>query len=310
MKYSHNKLDSAQRIQSAIEYIRAHLQEPLSASQVAKIACYSEYHFQRVFKEIVGESFGEYLTRKRLEYAAIKLAYTTNPNITQIALRYGYSSLSNFSKAFEKFFGIRPSDIRSYLINPSFKVGKLQQKHFKEINSSEIFTDNPPVCEKSLDERYQRINQRVLIKDIAEIQLVFMTSINGYDLDTIHQLWESMSEKITGIGADWEDVNRFAICHDHPGLFPSHLCRYDAAVEKYPNMESIPLLKTIIPAGRYAILPCQGPPEKVLGQYIEFSTVWLPRSGYEPDDFPTIDHLLNCQKGPYIQELWRKISSL
>ncbi len=310
MNRSKNNLDSAQRIQRVIEYVRDNIHSIITAPEAAKIACYSEYHFQRVFKEVLGETFGEYVTRKKLETAAIKIAYGSATNLTDIAFRYGYSSLSNFSKAFDRFFGVRPSEMQQYLITPPSKPGKLQTKHLKKMNPSEIFTSNPKPSIEELNSRFKYVDERVTIVTIQPFEVFFLTSDCGYQLDAITDLWIYIQRLLEDRNISLDAVDRFAICHDHPGLFPAHRCRYDACIKAIPELADLPLLKTKIPGGRFAICSCEGPQESVLPQYIEFATVWLPRSGYEPSDFPTVDHLLTPDKSPFIQELWRKINIL
>ena len=303
----HDTLDTLRRIQRSIEYIRQHIHQSLSAEEVAKVACYSPFHFQRIFKEVMGEPLGEYITRKKLETAAIKIAYGRDVNITDIAFRYGYSSLSNFSKAFERFFGHRPREIRDVLVKPPARKGKLQSKYLKSLSSEELFTDEPRPDEAELQQRYEAVEARLEIRTVDPFEVVFQTSPKGYDLEAINRLWQDLNERIEDLGLEQDDVARFAICHDHPGLFPRERCRYDACFQLRPELAALPLLRTTIPGGRYAIFTCHGPPESVLGQYIEFATIWLPRSGYEPTDFPTVDHLLPASQAPAIQQLWRRI---
>ena len=72
----------------------------------------SEFHFHRIFTAIVGEPIGRFISRRRLETAALRLAYQPERSVGDIALACGYSSISNFSKAFSAFFGCSPSQVR------------------------------------------------------------------------------------------------------------------------------------------------------------------------------------------------------
>ena len=218
--------------------------------------------------------------------------------------------MSNFSKAFERFFGVRPSEMQKFLITPPSRRGKLQDKHHKLVNPEEVFTKDPLPDKESLQQRFKMVDDRTKIVTVNERKFRFLTSPRGYNLESINQLWTYLAKLLEDRGLDIMKLPRFAICHDHPGLFPSSQCRYDACIEVPDDYEDLPLLTTTIPTGRYGIFRCEGPPEAVLEQYIEFATVWLPRSGYEPADFPTVDHLLPTEEAPFIQELWRKINIL
>src|SRR5262245_33722865 len=102
-------------IERSLAFIAQHLEEPLQVSDVARAAHLSEFHLHRVFHAEVGESIGRFITRRRLEVSALRLAYEPDRSITDIALSSGYSSSSNFSKAFSAYFGQSPSSVR----NPS-----------------------------------------------------------------------------------------------------------------------------------------------------------------------------------------------
>ncbi len=87
-----SSLEYQKRVQKALTYIRENLDKPLTVRQVAKAACFSEYHFHRIFSAIMQEPLGEYITRKRLEKAAIRLAYTPQSKISAIAFDCGYTT--------------------------------------------------------------------------------------------------------------------------------------------------------------------------------------------------------------------------
>jgi AraC family transcriptional regulator len=61
-------------VERAITYIQEHLSEPLTVVQISKAAGLSEFHLHRVFHQAIGESVGRFITRKRLETAALRLA--------------------------------------------------------------------------------------------------------------------------------------------------------------------------------------------------------------------------------------------
>jgi AraC family transcriptional regulator len=88
-------------------YIAAHLQEAITASDVAKAAGYSQYHAARIFKEETGLSPFEYIRKERLTASAHALR-SGNPKVLDVALDFVFASHEGFTRAFSNGFGISP----------------------------------------------------------------------------------------------------------------------------------------------------------------------------------------------------------
>lgn len=99
-------------IQNAIDYIENHLTEEIDYEQVARESFSSSFHFQRVFSILCGMTLGEYIRLRRLTLAGAELA-TTGAKVIDVAAKYGYESPESFTKAFQKFHGITPSQART-----------------------------------------------------------------------------------------------------------------------------------------------------------------------------------------------------
>lgn len=98
-------------IQKAIDYVEDHLTEEVDYEAVAKEACSSAFHFQRVFGILCGYSLGEYIRMRRLTLAASDLI-CTGDKVIDIALRYGYDTPESFTRAFVRFHGVTPTEAR------------------------------------------------------------------------------------------------------------------------------------------------------------------------------------------------------
>lgn len=94
-------------------YIAAHLQEPVTASDVAKAAGYSQFHAARVFREETGLSPFEYIRKERLTASARALR-SGSPRVLDVALDYVFSSHEGFTRAFTNGFGISPKRYAGY----------------------------------------------------------------------------------------------------------------------------------------------------------------------------------------------------
>ncbi|MCH5585823.1 AraC family transcriptional regulator [Shimazuella sp. AN120528] len=101
-----------QSLNHAIEYIEQNLTGEIDFQEVAKRSLCSEYHFRRMFSHLAGVSLSEYIRNRRLTLAAFDLMIEENQRILDIAVKYGYSSADAFTRAFQKFHGILPSEVR------------------------------------------------------------------------------------------------------------------------------------------------------------------------------------------------------
>ena len=68
--------------------------------------------FHRLFKEYSRETLKQFVTRIKMERAALFLSINQSISLTEVALNYGYSDVSSFSRAFKRYFGRSPSHYR------------------------------------------------------------------------------------------------------------------------------------------------------------------------------------------------------
>jgi AraC family transcriptional regulator len=90
--------DYHERILRTLAHIQAHLDDALDLDGLARVACFSPYHFHRVFRGLVGEPVQEHVRRLRLERAAQRLKLQDEA-VTSVALNAGYESHEAFTRA-------------------------------------------------------------------------------------------------------------------------------------------------------------------------------------------------------------------
>ena len=98
-------------IRGAVSYMEEHLTEDVSLDDVARSAHLSPFFLQRGFSLVTGVGVGEYLRNRRLYQAALDLQ-GTGEKVIDIALRYGYETPESFAKAFSRFHGATPTQVR------------------------------------------------------------------------------------------------------------------------------------------------------------------------------------------------------
>lgn len=119
-------MDWIQGIQNAINYIEEHITETIDYEEVAKAACSSKYHFQRIFGIMCGITLGEYIRRRRLTLAGGELL-SKKGTVTDVAFKYGYDTPESFSRAFTRFHGIKPSQVKKNCFLNSYS--RLSRSH-------------------------------------------------------------------------------------------------------------------------------------------------------------------------------------
>jgi transcriptional regulator GlxA family with amidase domain len=97
---------------AALAYMEAHYLEPLEVGRLASISGLSTRQFQRLFRELRGTTPLGYITRLRLERGKALLR-RSGLNVTEVALRTGFSDGNYFSRVFRARLGLSPSDYRS-----------------------------------------------------------------------------------------------------------------------------------------------------------------------------------------------------
>lgn len=95
----------------AVQYIEEHITEELSVDEIAKRVGLSSFYFQKGFAIICGFSLTEYIRNRRLALAGNDLA-SGDEKVIDIALKYGYESPDSFTKAFTRFHGVTPTQVR------------------------------------------------------------------------------------------------------------------------------------------------------------------------------------------------------
>lgn len=116
---NHSDLDNiTSKVYSITAYIHSHFTEDISLESVSKEFFISSYYLSHQFKRITGFTLTDYVQLTRVRNAQTLLLSTDKP-ITDIAFLCGFSSFSQFNRAFNKFLHLSPSAFR--------KDAKIQQ---------------------------------------------------------------------------------------------------------------------------------------------------------------------------------------
>ena len=111
------KKDTAfSKIQYAFDYIKNHLSEDISGSDLAKQVGLSNGHFLRMIKKYTGFTFSDILNRSRCAQACILLC-ESELSLLEISIQCGYNNFSYFSRTFKKLNGVSPLKFRKKTVS-------------------------------------------------------------------------------------------------------------------------------------------------------------------------------------------------
>lgn len=96
-----------QRLARARDFIDHCYHHPLSLDQISERACFSRYHFLRLFRQAFNKTPHQYLIERRIEKAK-ELLTENELRVTDVCFEVGFQSLGSFSSLFHKCVGHAP----------------------------------------------------------------------------------------------------------------------------------------------------------------------------------------------------------
>ena len=261
-----------QRILKVMVYIGDHLDGDLGLEAMARLSCFSPYHFHRIFREQAGEPLGRYVRRLRMERAAARLKQT-QMGVLQIALEAGFEAHESFTRVFREMFGESPSEYRKSLgvaLGRAAGAGIEPRPTGAQIMQVKIETLKP--------------------KRIASIRHTGPYPEIGPVFGRLCQ-WAG-PRNLFG-----PDTQVLGIFYDDPETTPADKLRSQAALTVGDDVEAEGEV-TIgeLAGGDYAVVRHKGCYSKLIDTYRWVYGQWLPTSGREPGDVPCFEVYHNDPK--------------
>ncbi len=100
-----------QAMSESIDYIENNINEKLTVEDIAAVASYSSFHYQRLFQMLTGFTLGEYIRNRRMTMASKELL-TSDIKVIDLAYKYQYESPEAFTRAFKKLFEMTPTQLK------------------------------------------------------------------------------------------------------------------------------------------------------------------------------------------------------
>lgn len=286
-------MDCMRRINSAMDYIESHMTEDIDYHQVARRACCSVYHFQRMFSFVTGIPPSEYIRRRRLTMAAFDLC-GSDAKIIDIAAKYGYKSPEAFSRAFKSLHGVMPTAAR----NASTALKAYPRLSFSMSLGGDM-----------------EISYRIIHKQAHEVcGLATEVLASSEQTNTlITHFWEeNIKSGVLGqfhrdIGLAYDVCVNAALFNYRPNMFTYMIC-YEAP----PSGTPAGYATLSIPPLTWAVFSTPEHLSKENTTLIRLMRErifleWFPTSGYEPAIGPEFE-IFKTDREKFVVEIWIPIS--
>lgn len=287
---SKTQKDYIARINKVIHYITENFSDNINLKILADIACFSPFHFHRVFNAIVGETPNEFINRVRLDRAALILLFHNENSISDVAYRCGFSSQSVFARAFKEKFGMSATEwITSKSkeisdLNENSKICKTVSKNRQQIDLEDDYFRSELNYELS-ESIIEGINMNVEIKQLNDLHVSFITVTDGYGSQAISQAYEDLCKWGGPRGLLNENTSFLGIGLDSPEITPIKKCRYYACITTPENVVTPPEINNMhIPGGTFAVVRFEGSGKELQTTYRQIYYDEIPNKGYVPDD--------------------------
>jgi len=113
-------------LQKAIELMMANVETPLKMDEIAEMAGLRLRRMERMFKSNLDTSPAHFYRGIRLEKAR-ELLLHTNLSTLEIGVLTGFSSSSHFAMAYQRHYGMRPTDARRSTTGPAPARSRVEQ---------------------------------------------------------------------------------------------------------------------------------------------------------------------------------------
>jgi AraC family transcriptional regulator len=274
---STHSTDYTERINRAIDYIVRHLAEPLPLADVAQAACFSPFHFHRIFKALIGQTLQQFVNRLRLERSLYLMSHAPSRLLTDVALQCGFTSSADFSRRFKQHFNVAPRRFDLQSFRDARRI-EFEQHVFEQMGEARI-TSLPPGENPD--------GFRVQLRELPARTVAYLRVFDPYREGVVQAACAKLVSWAQDRGI--ADGQWLGYMWEEPEIVALADCRYDVALV-------VDTFKPIDDIGRFDFPPMRVAEVMVCGDIaLESRAIdwvyktWLPHSAYVPDDQPAFE---------------------
>ncbi len=275
------------RIYRVVDHIQANLNCELTVKRLSEIACFSEFHFGRIFKAQMGESVYRFIRRLRLEKAAEMLALRPDLAVTDVALKCGFTNPSAFAKSFKDHFKVNATQWRRQC-QVSIRDSQTQ---VAPGSCRLTFDGGVPAWDIDCEKGFRRIT----LEEMPRLKVAYIRYVGQYQEDDalFNNLYNRLFQWALPKGLLNESPVRYNIFHDNPDITHDTRLRAMAAI---PVPESIRKSNTVglftLSGGIYGVCRLQLKKGEFVKAWEWMFAAWLARSGFVRDDREMLERYL------------------
>ncbi len=287
------------KINLAIDYIHAHLEEPITLADLSKVCMISHFHFHKLFTSIIGETPMDYIHRQRVKRALYIMRTDEERSLTEIAFQLNFSSSSNFTRWFKNIYGISP---RSILKNRQLPV--MEKHHITRLGDNFLEGREIP---------YTFDPAQISLRTIDTFKAYYIRIYRDISIPRIGMVMYQMGWRaiLAGVYRSAELVlalNETYLADDEAS--------FDVCVHIFdPAVPMLNLNQRVFEGGLYAVYSFYGNPYATIPVWTDFYLDWLPASGYELSPRPafqilTKHHIYQTVKDPISYDLYLPVQKI
>jgi AraC family transcriptional regulator len=309
MDSERNRSEYLGRVHRVQDHIERNLAGDLRLEDLARVACFSPFHFHRVFAAVTGETLYQYILRVRLARAASQLLQNPRKSITAIALDTGFGGSAAFARAFHASFGVSATTWRKQggqAVPRIRKNRKALGNRSKESSATasyggSIDTRTASAANDGVDERPMTMQlststqpaKNVVVQECPAFTVAYVRHVGPYagDAALFGRLFEQLTRWAGPRGLlSRPDVRMLTIYHDPPSITDENKLRISVCVSAPPDTRADGEIGVMeIPAGKYAAARYELGPDEYGAAWSWVFGTWLPSSGYQPGDGPSYE---------------------
>lgn len=261
-----------ERINRVLDYIELNIDKKIDLDTLAGVACFSKYHFHRIFNSFTDETLYSFINRIRLERAAA-LLLNSKTNITNIAFSTGFNDSATFSRAFKK----------------QFKISAQEWRKQKNSNINQVITQELPYNFERNEIR-ENVIQPVAVsyQQFPEMEIVYIRHKGSYAGNS--RLFISLHKKlinwIESQGLEqYSSKKSIVIYHDPKGITNEKKLRISIGITVSGDiLADGEIGKLRIAEGHYAKCTFKLKNEDYGKAWKQVYRTILPREGFQPSD--------------------------